>query len=176
MAEILEVRPIGEAEVDRAGLVLRHAYQQIYPPGIAGEYIDEVAHVKGRMDNAVVLVALLDGQVVGCVSLVLEESSPLAEGLRAGEAGIRMLGVTPEVHRQGVGRALVEECLRRARAAHKVAAVLHTDTRMHAAQLLYERQGFLRLPERDVNFPGVELICYRRALLDDPSGLSSWAT
>lgn len=176
MAQLLEVRPIGEAETDRAGLVLRNAYHQIYPPGIEGGYIDEVAQVKQRIGHATVLVALMDGEVVGCVSLVLDETSPLAEGLHAGEAGIRMLGVTPEVHRQGVGQALVEECVRRARAARKIAVILHTDTRMHAAQLLYERQGFRRLPERDMSFPGVELICYRRELLDAVSGSPSWPT
>ncbi|WP_298208425.1 GNAT family N-acetyltransferase [Ferrimicrobium sp.] len=161
MSQGIEVRPIQMTEADRAGLVLRSAYRQFYPPGTDGDYIDHVSQVDRRIGEATVLVGLLDDQLVGCVSLVLDESSDLAESLRPGEAGIRMLGVTPEVHGHGVGGALVDECLAIAGAHRKTAVVLHTDTRMYAAQHLYERRGFTRMPERDFSSPQVDLLCYR---------------
>lgn len=42
--------------------------------------------------------------------------------------------------------------------------ILCTETRMHAAQRLYERRGYLRDPARDWQIRNVHLIAYRLAL------------
>ena len=56
-----------------------------------------------------------------------------------------MLAVGPEARGRGAGRALIEECVRRAAAAGA------------------ERLGFARMPERDWSpAPGVHLIAYAR--------------
>ena len=66
-----------------------------------------------------------------------------------GWALVRLLAVTPENRRHGIGRALMVECLRRARAASARAIGLHTDQRMPVPQRLYAQMGFRRAREFD---------------------------
>jgi ribosomal protein S18 acetylase RimI-like enzyme len=91
------------------------------------------------------------GQVLGAVVLA-HRGGPLALTAQEGEAEIRMLAVDPQARGRGVGEALVRECLNRAalppHSAHTM--VLHTQPLMVAAQRLYERLGFVRVPERDL--------------------------
>jgi ribosomal protein S18 acetylase RimI-like enzyme len=77
------------------------------------------------------------------------------------EAAFRMLVVDPAGQGRGIGELLVRTCLERARTAGKRRMVLSTDRRMTAAQRLYERLGFARLPERDWQpVPGIDLLVY----------------
>ncbi len=62
---------------------------------------------------------------------------------------IRLLAVLPEARGQGVGGALVRECIRRARATGATAITLHTTDMMQAAMRMYENMGFGRAPELD---------------------------
>ena len=72
-----------------------------------------------------------------------------------------MLVVDPAAQGHGIGELLVRTCLERARTAGKRRMVLSTDRRMTAAQRLYERLGFVRLPERDWQpVPGIDLLVY----------------
>ena len=62
----------------------------------------------------------------------------------------RMLAVHPRFHRRGVGGALLAEIVARARAEEGVdAVVLTTMPSMTGAHRMYERAGFVRVPERD---------------------------
>ena len=128
---------------------------------VSPEYVPQLADVAGRADRADLLVARdATGRIVGSVALVL--AGDFGEVTRSpDEAAFRMLAVDGTVRGQGVGEALVRACLDRARAAGKRLMVLSTDERMHAAQRLYERLGFRRLPERDWSpLPGVQLWVY----------------
>jgi ribosomal protein S18 acetylase RimI-like enzyme len=81
------------------------------------------------------------------------------------EAGFRMLVVDPAVQGRGIGALLATTCLDRARAAGKRRVVISTGSRMAAAQRLYERLGFVRLPERDwTPAPDIDLLVYARDL------------
>jgi ribosomal protein S18 acetylase RimI-like enzyme len=106
--------------------------------------------------------------LVGCVTYVPDEHSPLGEDVRPGEASIRMLAVAPGVQRRGVGRALVKACIGRARAAGKDRLVLHSGAWMTAAHRLYDSLGFERLPERDwLPLPDVPLLAFALDLRDE---------
>ncbi len=72
-----------------------------------------------------------------------------AEVSRPDEAEFRMLGVAPAGQGQGVGRALVQACIDRARQQGRRALVLSSEVRMASAHRLYERMGFVRDPARD---------------------------
>jgi ribosomal protein S18 acetylase RimI-like enzyme len=128
------------------------------------EYGPELADVAGRADLAELLVVRNGENVVGSVALVLKGDfgNVLASD---DEAAFRMLVVDPTVQGRGVGELLVATCLDRARAAGRRRMVLSTDPRMAAAQRLYQRLGFTRLPERDWSpVPGVDLLVYARDL------------
>lgn len=64
-------------------------------------------------------------------------------------SGIRLLGVAPHARGMGVGRALTEACIERARAHGHARVVLHTTEAMQVAWGMYERLGFRRAPELD---------------------------
>ncbi len=133
--------------------------------GWAGpEYQQQLADVEGRSRRAQLLVARLDGRLVGSVALVLDgDFGEVTTGPE--EAAFRMLVVDPAVRGRGIGEALVADCLRRAADAGATTMVLSTDPRMHAAHRLYARLGFTRLPERDWSpLPGIDLLVYTRPL------------
>jgi GNAT superfamily N-acetyltransferase len=78
-----------------------------------------------------------------------------------GEAEFRMLAVTSEARGQGVGAALVQSCIERARSAGCSALALCSLRTMTPAHRIYERMGFARAPERDWQpLPGLTLVAY----------------
>ncbi len=127
-------------------------------------YGAELADVAGRADRSELLVVWDESRIVGSVALVLDGDFGNVTASED-EAAFRMLVVEPAAQGRGVGELLVITCLERARAAGKRRMVLSTDPRMTAAQRLYQRMGFTRLPERDwAPEPGIDLLVYARNL------------
>jgi ribosomal protein S18 acetylase RimI-like enzyme len=75
-----------------------------------------------------------------------------------------MLGVDPAARKKGVGRALVQETIDRARRAGKHSVLLRTTPLMQVAQAMYRSMGFERDPALDEHYPQVDLIGYRLEL------------
>ena len=144
----VEVRPIRPDEYERAGTLTVDAYEAL-PGGIVGDYGRVLADVVGRVEGAVVLVAAEADDVLGTVTYVPDAESPYAEDLRDGEAGIRMLAVDPAAQGRGIGSALVDACIARARADGRRGLFLSSTPIMAAARRVYERSGFVRTPDRD---------------------------
>jgi ribosomal protein S18 acetylase RimI-like enzyme len=158
----LSVSPAGPEDFDQIAELTVRVYVD---GGLANEgYTPELADVAGRASRSELLVAKDDGRVVGSVALVL--AGDFGEVTTSDEeAAFRMLVVDPSMQGRGLGELLVTTCLDRARAAGKRRMVLSTGTRMTAAQRLYERLGFTRLPERDWSpVPGIDLLVYSREL------------
>lgn len=162
------VREIREDEAGVAGELVVAAYRALEhsPPVDDDGYAAELRDVARRASEAVVLVAVdeaapADQAVMGCVTYVPDETSTLAEDLRPGEAGLRMLAVSPSAQRRGAGRALVAACVERARRDGKERLFLHSGTWMRAAHRMYESLGFRRVPERDWEpEAGIPLVAY----------------
>ena len=118
-------------------------------------------------DVAQRIVADDHGTLIGSVLLYPPATS--AYGGLAGASRVpelRLLAVAPEARGRGVGRTLVEECIRRARRDGATELGLHTSRSMVAAIQLYTRMGFERAPELDFQPPGAELVeGYRLPLL-----------
>lgn len=123
----------------------------------------------GRAAEATVLVAHDGGgRLLGSVTFVAR-AGPYAEFSGPHEAGMRMLAVAPWAQGRGVGRVLVDECLRRAGTLGRAALVLHTVEVMAPARRLYESMGFRRRPEADrVLSSGARLLAYQRAVAAGP--------
>ena len=69
--------------------------------------------------------------------------------------------------RRGIGKALVEECIRLSRDQNAAAFALHTTPYMELAQGMYERMGFVRVPEYDFHpRPEMTVMAYKFDLLD----------
>lgn len=105
------------------------------------------------------IVAEDDGRIVGSAMLYAAEIDAygsLASRTTAPE--IRLVAVAPEARGKGIARALVDECIRRARAYGATEVGLHTSRSMRVAMAMYAKLGFVRAPERDFQPPGAELV------------------
>lgn len=160
------VRPIEPDEYDGCGELVVAAYRELPGGHLTDDYAAELADVQRRAREAEVLVAADGGgDVLGCVTFVPDASSPWAELLEPGDAGIRMLAVDPRAQRRGAGQALLDACISRARELGRTAIILHTTPWMSAAHRLYEAAGFQRIPDRDWKpIPEVPLLAYRLEL------------
>jgi GNAT superfamily N-acetyltransferase len=125
-----------------------------------------LSDVATRAAEGTLLVAVdeVSGALLGTVLFVLP-GSRYAELARAGEAEFRMLAVEPAAQGCGIGRLLVDECLRRAAAAGCHAVVICYRDFVSSARGLYKASGFERLPDRDCEpAPGVRLLGMRAAV------------
>lgn len=161
----LVIRDARPGELNRVSLLMKEAYQQYaghIPPEAWQSYLADIMDVRGRLGEADLLVAETDGKLAGAVTLYLKPAGSTHRGWPAGWAGIRLLAVKPRYRGRGIGRALMDECVRRCRAAGIRAIGLHTTEIMNVAQRMYERMGFVRAPEFDFRpRPGVVVMAYR---------------
>ena len=132
------------------------------------EYLPELRDAAARAAAGELLVALdsTTGDLLGTASLFTASAGPRwAEGAGEADAVLRMLAVATRARRQGIGRELTAECIRRARDLGCRRLLLSTAVAMTAARSLYEQLGFERDPLADREpLPGVDLLAYRLAL------------
>ena len=103
------------------------------------------------------IVADDHGVLIGSVMLFPADTASYGEYTGALPAPeLRLLAVPASAQGRGVGRALVEECVRRATASGAPAIGLHTSKSMATARALYLRMGFERVPDTDFFPPGAE--------------------
>jgi predicted N-acetyltransferase YhbS len=105
------------------------------------------------------IVAEQGGALVGSVMLYSPTASAYGDALAsAGLPELRLLAVALHARGRGVGTALIEECMRRARGAGAAALGLHTSESLRGPIHIYERMGFVRAPEGDFQPDGAELV------------------
>jgi ribosomal protein S18 acetylase RimI-like enzyme len=156
------VRLVRPEEAEEAGRLVVAAFAAMPGNHMSGGYADELADIAGRSSVSEVLVALDDGALVGCTTLVMDWMSPMAEQALEGECQIRMMAVDPSRQGQGIGQHLLDAVTARARGSRAAAMFLHSTPEMHAAHRLYQRNGFVRVPERDwVPVPDLLLLAFR---------------
>jgi GNAT superfamily N-acetyltransferase len=167
----LRVRPVRPDEYPALGDLTVAAYARVDPATVDSTYVEELRDIAGRAATAEVLVAVdesADGAVVGGVTYVPGPGSPWAEFTEPDAAGIRMLAVAAGAEGRGVGQALTQACIDRARATGRRQLLLHSTDRMTSAHRLYLRLGFER--DRSLDWegePGLWLRGFRLRL--DPS-------
>ena len=147
---IRQMRPDEATRVGQLTLAGYDAYGRI-----DGPYRQDLADPLRRRDGCTaLLVAELDGEVVGTVTFVLPGDEQWEGRVEPeGDAGFRILAVDPAAEGRGVGRALVGACIAaaRARGCRRIAIV--TMAWMDRAQRMYAQLGFRRRPDLDVRFP-----------------------
>lgn len=158
---MLEVRTALPTELVAIGDLTADTYiAEGYVNGADGGYAATLRDAATRAEQALLLVAVVDGALVGTVTLAFGGSG-FAETAAPDEAVIRMLVTSPATRGQGVGNALVLACLDAAREAGCTVVRLSTQATMTAAHRVYERLGFTRTPADDWSpEPGVDLLTY----------------
>jgi ribosomal protein S18 acetylase RimI-like enzyme len=141
-------------------------YAQVMEPGAWAGLSEGVRNALASTAPAERIVAEHGGRIVGSVMLFAPDANAYAghtDPVRWPE--LRLLAVDPDARGLGVGRALVDECVRRARASGATDLGLHTSRSMRAAIRLYQRLGFVRDPAHDFQPAGAELVeAYRLPL------------
>jgi ribosomal protein S18 acetylase RimI-like enzyme len=94
-------------------------------------------------------IAEKDGERVGCVFLV-KKSKTVAK--------LRMLLVEPSARRLGLGKRLVEECVRFAKQAAYKKITLWTQSDLDAARGIYKKAGFQLVQKRKHHSFGQNLV------------------
>lgn len=100
---------------------------------IAAEFIQNLDTKRERC-----WIAEKDGENVGCIFLV-KKSATVAK--------LRLLLVEPSVRGLGIGKRLVEECVRFAREAGYRKILLWTQSELVAARAIYQKAGFQKIAE-----------------------------
>ncbi|HJQ20095.1 MAG TPA: GNAT family N-acetyltransferase [Gemmatimonadaceae bacterium] len=124
-----------------------------------------VSQMSALTSVAELIVAAVDGVVAGAVGYG-GPGKPKQEWFDPAWPVVRMLVVHPQYRGLGIGRALTEECVRRARRDGAPLIALHTATIMTTALDMYLRMGFELYREEPPRF-GVQYAVYLKKL-DQP--------
>lgn len=136
--EIVPYRPEHSGRFESLNRLWLEQYG-LMEPSDAAQISDPKTHFLDR--GGEILVALLDGEVVGtCVAV--------PHGV--GEFEIAKLAVDPAVRGQGIARRLVERSLEFIRAQGIRRVVLVSNSQLQAALRLYESLGFRYLPVPEI--------------------------
>ena len=166
---IRDARPGDRAAVEAVTLAAYEQYAAGLPPPLWAAYRQNIGATLAAAAPTTLIVAEAAGAVVGSV-LLQPAGSVMAERgggkeTRLAEPEVRLLAVGPAGRGRGVGRRLMDECIRRSRAAGAPTLTLHTTDMMRVAMGLYERMGFARAQELDfAPAPGVVVKGYRLGL------------
>ena len=112
--------------------------------------VDFAAEQDGRDPEALHVVAFGDGALVGTCRVLLDGDV----------ARLGRMAVAPELRRQGVGAAVLDEAERQAREAGAATMRLHAQA---AAEPLYARAGYVPYGERFVE-EGIEHVAMEKRL------------
>ncbi len=122
------------------------------PPFAWEQYRESIIATLADVKPAEQIVAEQSGRVVGTVLLYPAGTfvhRPTGAPIVLEFPEARLLAVAPKARGQGIGTALIIECIRRARRAGIPMLTLHTTDMMEVGMRMYERLGFERAPELD---------------------------
>lgn len=165
----LKIRDARREDRDAARKITLSAFQQyaaVMPPPRWEGYRENILATLTDVAPAQQIIVEKEGIILGSVLLYppgTAFSTPDEGPVTCPE--VRLLAVAPEARGQGIGTALMRECIRRARLLGAVCLNLHTTDMMQVAMRMYERMGFVRAPELDFHpYPSITVKAYRLEL------------
>jgi GNAT superfamily N-acetyltransferase len=161
---IRDARSADRGAIEAVTLAAYEQYAALMPAHWEGYRQNILATLAAAKPDAQI-VAEEEGRIVGTVLLYPAGSvmaRPGGGSITLAEPEVRLLAVAPAARGRGVGAALMNECVSRARQSGAAALTLHTTDIMQSAMRLYERLGFRRAPGLDIQpAPGVIIKGYR---------------
>ena len=157
--QLRNARPDELEEVSSLLVAAFQEYAKYMPSNMWNAYRNDIEDISSRILDSELIVADVSDHIAGTVTFYPKGSK---DGWPEGWAGIRLLGVHPDFRGQGIGRALMEECIRRCQKFDIMTIGLHTSVLMKVARALYEDLGFKRAPEFDIHLvPDNIVLAYR---------------
>lgn len=131
--------PADGAAVDRLALAAFEQFSDAYDdwPGFRAR----IASMSALAAHGEIILAQQGARLLGAVAYI-GPHQPKNAFFEPAWPIMRMLVVAPDARGSGVGRALAEECLARARRDHATIFALHTSELMSVALPMYLRMGF----------------------------------
>jgi GNAT superfamily N-acetyltransferase len=148
-------------------------YAATMPADAWPRYREGIVHTLAEVGPAAQIIAEREGAIVGTALLYpagTRLARPDGSEMTFTWPEVRLLAVAPAARGRGVGGAIIRECVRRARAAGADAITLHTTDFMALAMAMYERMGFVRVPELDFRPSEDVLVKGYRLALDGAGG------
>lgn len=139
MPIIREYLPNDSAQVNALALLAFKQFKDSYHDWPT--FRAKIGNMSALADVGEVIVAEVEGRIVGAVAYI-GPGVPKAEFFRPEWPIMRMLVVAPDFRGHGIGHALAQECVRRAKRDGASIFALHTSELMHVALPMYQRMGF----------------------------------
>jgi GNAT superfamily N-acetyltransferase len=158
----IQLRNARPEEIEEVSSLLVAAFQEYakyMPSNMWNAYRNDIKDISSRILDSELIVSDVSDHIAGTVTFYPKGSK---DGWPEGWAGIRLLGVHPDFRGRGIGRALMEESIRRCQKLGIMTIGLHTSVLMKVARVMYEDLGFKRAPELDIHLvPGNIVLAYR---------------
>ncbi len=162
---VRDYRPADAAPVNALALLAFEQFKDAYDDWPT--FQARIATMSELAAGGEIIVAEHAGQIVGAVAYV-GPGAPKAAFFQPEWPIMRMLVVAPSARGHGIGRALADECIGRARRDGAAVFALHTSELMHVALPMYQRMGFNRVASAPV-IHGVNYGVYLKDLERTPS-------
>ncbi len=160
------------ASIEKVALAAYEQYAAVIGQRFWQVYRSDIISTFSNPGTAEQIVAEQEGKIVGAVLLFPAGTTgelPDGSTLKLDAPEIRLLAVAPQARGQGIGKALMEECIRSARQAGASCVQLHTTDMMDVAMQMYEHRGFVRAQELDFHpVPNITIKGYRLSLERTP--------
>lgn len=125
------------------------------------EMLQNIGQLTKKPDTRVLVALSEEDEILGGV-VYFSDMKQYGSGGTAtkeqGASGIRLLAVSPDARKQGIGKALTFHCIDLAQQSNNNQIILHTTKSMQVAWKMYEKLGFER--SEDLDFKQADLPVY----------------
>jgi GNAT superfamily N-acetyltransferase len=136
---IRDFAPADAAQIDALAVAAFEQFQDAYTDWPV--FRARIAAMSALAATGEIIVAEEDGRIVGAVAYI-GPGKPKSDMFLPEWPIMRMLVVAPDMQGHGIGRALAQECILRARRDGAPQFALHTSELMQVALPMYLRMGF----------------------------------
>lgn len=147
----IRIDRVAAGEHERLDDLITAAYEHDYGPRQRDGEPDPLSFSRVRAERFDVWVAreISSGALLGSVTTPRADGEKLMEDSTSAELDFRLLAVSVDARRRGIGAALTRHVLHLARERGFRAVFMKSAPNMHSAHRLYESLGFRRDPARD---------------------------
>lgn len=164
------IRNAKPGEFEETGKLLVRVYSRLKgfptPQEMPNYYkmLENVGTLTENPETELLVAVFPAGEIAGAVVYIGDMKYYGSGGTATQEknaSGFRLLGVDASTRGQGVGKLLIDECIRKAREKKQKQVIIHTTKSMLTAWKIYENMGFKRSTDLDFLQGNLEVFGFR---------------